>query len=63
MECDKCDNEAVMHASYSGAHLCGKHLCLSVDKRVRRRIREDSLLSADSTPENPEKWVIGLSGG
>jgi len=63
MECDKCDNEAVMHASYSGAHLCGKHLCLSVDKRVRRRIREDALLSADSTPENPEKWVIGLSGG
>jgi len=63
MECDKCDNEAVMHASYSGAHLCGKHLCLSVEKRVRRRIREDSLLSTDSTPENPEKWVIGLSGG
>ena len=63
MECDKCDNEAVMHASYSGAHLCGTHLCQSVDKRVRRRIREDSLLSADSTPENPEKWVIGLSGG
>jgi len=63
MECDKCDNEAVMHASYSGAHLCGTHLCLSVEKRVRRRIREDSLLSADSTPDNPEKWVIGLSGG
>ena len=63
MECDKCDNEAVMHASYSGAHLCGKHLCLSVEKRVRRRIREDSLLSTDSTPKNPEKWVIGLSGG
>jgi len=63
MECDKCDKEAVMHASYSGAHLCERHLCLSVDKRVRRRIREDALLSADSTPENPEKWVIGLSGG
>jgi len=63
MECDKCDKEAVMHASYSGAHLCETHLCQSVDKRVRRRIREDALLSADSTPENPEKWVIGLSGG
>ena len=63
MECDKCDKEAVMHASYSGAHLCGKHLCLSVDKRVRRRIREDALLSSESTPEDPEKWVIGLSGG
>ena len=63
MECDKCDKEAVMHASYSGAHLCGTHLCLSVDKRVRRRIREDALLSPESTPEDPEKWVIGLSGG
>ena len=63
MECDKCDKEAVMHASYSGAHLCGTHLCLSVDKRVRRRIREDALLSSDSTPDDPEKWVIGLSGG
>ncbi|ATW89088.1 uncharacterized protein (TIGR00269 family) [Halohasta litchfieldiae] len=63
MECDKCDKEAVMHASYSGAHLCGTHLCLSVDKRVRRRIREDALLSSESTPEDPEKWVIGLSGG
>jgi uncharacterized protein (TIGR00269 family) len=63
MECDKCGRDAVMHAAYSGAHLCADHLCASVEKRVRRRVREDDLLPADATPEDPETWVIGLSGG
>jgi uncharacterized protein (TIGR00269 family) len=63
MECDKCGREAVMHAAYSGAHLCGTHLRESVDRRVRRRVREDGLLADDATPEDPETWVIGLSGG
>lgn len=63
MECTKCDREAVMHAAYSGAHLCESHVLESVERRVRRRIREDALLSDDATPENPETWVIGLSGG
>jgi len=63
MDCDRCGREAVMHAAYSGAHLCGKHLRASVDKRVRRRIREDGLLPATASPENPQTWVIGLSGG
>ncbi|WP_435067648.1 tRNA 2-thiolation protein NcsA [Haloplanus sp. C73] len=63
MECDSCGREAVMHAAYSGAHLCDKHFRASVEKRVRRRIREDDLLSADATPDDPETWVIGLSGG
>jgi uncharacterized protein (TIGR00269 family) len=63
MDCDKCGDGAVMHAAYSGLHLCGEHFRRSVEKRVRRRIREDSLLSRDATPEDPETWVIGLSGG
>ncbi|WP_142859979.1 tRNA 2-thiolation protein NcsA [Salinigranum halophilum] len=63
MECDKCGREAVMHAAYSGLHLCKTHLCVSVEKRVRRRIREDGLLSAAATPDDPETWVVGLSGG
>ena len=63
MECDSCGRDAVMHAAYSGAHLCDKHFRASVEKRVRRRIREDDLLSAAATPEDPETWVIGLSGG
>ena len=52
-----------MHAAYSGAHLCEEHFTRSVEKRVRRRVREDSLISREATPEDPETWVIGLSGG
>jgi len=63
MECDKCGDEAVLHAAYSGLHLCEHHLCRAVEKRLRRRIREDGLVPDDATPEEPETWVIGLSGG
>ncbi|QSG04633.1 tRNA 2-thiolation protein NcsA [Halapricum desulfuricans] len=63
MQCDKCGAEAVMHAAYSGLHLCADHFTRSVEKRVRRRIREDGLVPDDATPEDPVTWVIGLSGG
>jgi uncharacterized protein (TIGR00269 family) len=63
MDCDKCDEDAVMHAAYSGLHLCEEHFCRSVEKRVRKRIRDDNLLPESTTPEDPETWVIGLSGG
>lgn len=63
MNCDKCGADAVMHAAYSGLHLCDEHLCRAVEKRVRRRVREDSLVPREATPEDPTTWVIGLSGG
>lgn len=63
MECDKCGADAVMHAAYSGLHLCEEHFCASVEKRVRRRVREDNLLPNTATPDDPERWIIGLSGG
>ena len=63
MECDKCGSDAVLHAAYSGLYLCEHHLCRAVEKRLRRRVREDSLVPDDATPEDPETWVIGLSGG
>ena len=63
MECDKCDRAAVTHAAYAGTHLCGDHLCRSVERRVRRRIRQDGLVPENATPEDPVTWVIGLSGG
>ncbi|WP_048076989.1 phosphoadenosine phosphosulfate reductase family protein, partial [Halorubrum sp. AJ67] len=63
MECDKCGADAIHHAAYSGAHLCGHHLRESVEKRVKRRVREDGLLDPDATPDDPDRWVIGLSGG
>ena len=63
MECDRCSRPAVHFAAYSGGHLCERHLRRSVEKRVRRRIRSDGLIGRDATPENPEIWLIGLSGG
>lgn len=63
MECDRCDEEAIIAVPYAGTHLCGTHLCRSVEKRVRRRVRDDTLLPRVATPENPETWIIGLSGG
>ncbi|WP_135301919.1 tRNA 2-thiolation protein NcsA [Haloarcula amylovorans] len=63
MECDKCGDHAVLHAAYSGLHLCEDHLCRTVEKRLRRRVREDGLVPDDATPEDPDTWVIGLSGG
>jgi uncharacterized protein (TIGR00269 family) len=52
-----------MHAAYSGSHLCDEHLRRAVEKRVRRRIREDGLVPDDATPDDPVTWVVGLSGG
>ena len=63
MTCDRCSAEAVMHAAYSGAHLCERHFRASVEKRVRRRIRRDELVPREASLENPQTWVIGLSGG
>ncbi len=63
MECDKCQADAAVHTAYSGQHLCEEHLCRSVETRVRRRVREDNLLPDDATLEDPETWVVGLSGG
>ncbi|MFB6153702.1 MAG: TIGR00269 family protein [Halodesulfurarchaeum sp.] len=63
MACSKCEREAVMHAAYSGAHLCESHFKDSVERRVRSRVRDDNLLPRDATPEDPVRWVIGLSGG
>lgn len=63
MDCRKCDREAVVHAAYSGAHLCQRHFRDSVESRIRRRVRTDGLLPDEATPEDPVTWVIGLSGG
>ncbi|MEF8773611.1 MAG: TIGR00269 family protein [Halobacteriales archaeon] len=63
MDCDKCDREAVAHQAYAGAHLCEDHVLQSVERRVRRRVREDGLVPDDATPESTVTWLLGLSGG
>jgi hypothetical protein len=39
MQCDKCRNEAVLFQSFSGRHLCGRHLAPDIDARAKRSIR------------------------
>ncbi|MFB6118199.1 tRNA 2-thiolation protein NcsA [Halosegnis sp.] len=63
MDCDKCGGAAVTHIAYSGLHLCEGCFSESVETRVRQRVREDGLLDESATPENPDTWVVGLSGG
>ncbi len=57
MNCSKCGKQAVVKQPYRGVHLCENHLYRSIEKRVKRRIRKESLL------EESERWVVGLSGG
>lgn len=63
MECDTCGTAAVMHAAYSGRHLCQTHFTHWVEQRVRRRVRQDGLVTDDASPTDPVTWLIGLSGG
>jgi uncharacterized protein (TIGR00269 family) len=63
VDCDKCDHEAVTHQAYAGLHLCEEHFLRSVERRVRRRVREDGLVPDDATPADPATWLVGLSGG
>ena len=62
MDCDKCGRESVMHAAYSGLHLCEEHFLVSVDKRVRRRIREDNLVPSDDSPMTRRRGSSGCRG-
>lgn len=45
MRCDKCRNEAVFFQSYSGRHLCGRHLALDIETRAKRSIRSHRWMS------------------
>lgn len=39
MRCDRCRDEAVFYQSYSGRHLCGRHLALDIEARAKHSIR------------------------
>jgi hypothetical protein len=39
MKCDMCRDEAVLFQSYSGRHLCGRHLTADIEVRAKRSIR------------------------
>lgn len=39
MKCDKCDNRAIEHIRYSGAHLCAEHFIEFFEERAKREIK------------------------
>ena len=45
MQCDKCRNEAVFFQSYSGRHLCSRHLVLDIEARAKHSIRSHRWMS------------------
>lgn len=45
MRCDKCRSEALFFQSYSGRHLCGRHLALDIEARAKRSIRSHRWMS------------------
>jgi len=55
--CDKCSNVAVIRVRYSGAHLCSRHFCEFVEKRVKHELRKQIRLSGG------ERIAIAVSGG
>ncbi len=58
MKCSRCTGEAVYEAKYSGEMLCGKHLEESIEKRIKREIREQVDFKSDGI-----RISVAISGG
>ncbi len=56
MKC-KCGKTAVIFKRYDGQALCKDHFCRSVEKRIRRTIRQEKLISRG------DHVAVGVSGG
>lgn len=56
-QCTKCGEEAVIYRKYEGRALCKKHFSISINKQVKRTIREGNLVESGDT------IAVGLSGG
>jgi tRNA(Ile)-lysidine synthase TilS/MesJ len=57
MRCDRCGRDAVHFQRYSGLHLCGEHLGVSLESRAKRMIRAGGWIRAG------DRVAVGLSGG
>jgi uncharacterized protein (TIGR00269 family) len=55
--CDRCAGPAVVWQRYSGLHLCGRHLCESVEARARREVQRQTTLP------HGVRVLVGYSGG
>lgn len=58
MKCSRCGDEAIYEAKYSGEMLCARHLSASVEKRIKREIREQVDFSGEIV-----RISVAISGG
>ncbi|MCX8202400.1 MAG: TIGR00269 family protein [Candidatus Micrarchaeota archaeon] len=57
VKCSLCNKSAVIHLSYANSSLCEKHLIHSVERRVKRTIREYKML------DGAKHIGVAISGG
>jgi len=56
MKC-KCGKKSVIFRRYEGFHLCKDCFCKSIEKKVKRNVRQNNMI------ESGDKIAFGLSGG
>lgn len=56
-KCAQCGSEAVIHREYEGRSLCREHFSRSINKQVKKTVREGELVGSG------DKIAVGLSGG
>ena len=63
--CSQCKEPSILFQEYSGQHLCGKHLALSIRKRVAKEIRLQINLPKDARHADGTnfKIFVAISGG
>jgi uncharacterized protein (TIGR00269 family) len=63
--CSQCKDTSILFQEYSGQHLCGKHLALSIRKRVAKEIRFQINLpkNARHPDGSPFRIFVAISGG
>jgi len=57
MKCSFCDGNSIHHRRNEGHYYCEEHLIKSIEKRVRKTIRNNDLI------KNDDRILVALSGG
>lgn len=57
MKCDKCNKEAVIFQKYSGMHLCAAHEIADVERKIKRRMRQEKMVVPG------DHIAVAMSGG
>ncbi len=57
VQCDKCSKDAIIFMRYNGSHLCSQHFSASVERRVKKELREQVDL------DHKKHIAVAVSGG